>query len=131
MRTLVVRVASVAGVGMVLCGGWFAMMELLLRHEGYVWRALIASAIVVEGALTTAVFEDLFEPARLRWPLIAGAVATGALGCWIVAEDLARPGLPARPHFEGYLLIIGLALTGYGLVAIAAMAAAAPARERT
>jgi hypothetical protein len=43
------------------------------------------------------------------------------VGWWVVAEDLSRPGLPARPHFEGYLLIIGLALIAYGVLTIAAM----------
>ena len=39
-------------------------------------------------------------------------------------------GRPARPHFEGYLLIIGLALIAYGLLTIAAMLTAARARSR-
>ena len=61
------------------------------------------------------------KPAALRWPLAAGAAATGLLGCWVVADDLSRPGLPARPHFEGYLLIIGLALVAYGVLTNVAM----------
>jgi hypothetical protein len=131
MRILILRLASLAGLAVVLCCGWFAMMELLLRHDGYLWRALIAAAIMAQGALTIAVFEDLFDPAFLRWPLTVGAIVTGTLGCWIAVEDLARPGLPARPHFEGYLLIIGLALTGYGLITTAAIVAAASTQGRT
>ena len=126
MRVLTLRLASLGGVGVVLCCGWFAMMELFLRHPGYGWRFLVAAAIVAEGALTIAVFADLVTVPSLRWPLIAGAVATGALGWWIVAEDLSRPGLPARPHFEGYLLLIGLALLGYGVLTIVAMLVVSP-----
>jgi hypothetical protein len=130
MRVALARLASLAGLAVVLCCGWFALAELLLRHDGYPWRSLIAAALVVEGALAVAVFEELFEPAPFRWPLTAGAVATGALGCWIISADLARPGLPARPHFEGYLLIIGLSLIAYGVLTIVAMLTAAPALAR-
>ena len=130
MRLIFRHLASIAGFGLVLCCGWFALMELLLRHDGYGWRFLIAAAIVAEGALAIAVFEDLADLPALRRPLLAGAAATGMLGGWIATEDLARPGLPARPHFEGYLLIIGLALIVYGLLTIAAMLTVAPPRSR-
>jgi hypothetical protein len=121
LYNLTARLASLAGVGVVVGCGWFATMELLLRHDGYAWRALAAAVIVAEGALTIAVFEDLVTVPAWRWPLIVGAGATGVLGWWIIAQDLALPGLPARPHFEGYLLIIGAALIAYGLLTIAAM----------
>ena len=123
LSDLTARLASLAGLAVVVICGWFATMELLLRHDGYGWRALAAAAIVAEGALTIAVFENLVTVPALRWPLTAGAGATGLLGGWIIAQDLALPGLPARPHFEGYLLIIGLALIAYGLLTIAAVMA--------
>ena len=128
MRVLAPRLASLAALGVVLGCGWFAMMELRLRHPGYGWRFLVAAAIVVEGALAIAVFQDLVAGRALRWPLLAGAAATGLLGWWIVAGDLSRPGLPVKPHFEGYLLIIGLALIAYAVLTIVAMLTAAPAR---
>ena len=121
MRPIVTGLAALASLGVVLSCGWFATMELVLRHPDYEWRFLAAAVIVVEGALTFAVLEDLVPVAPLRWPLAAGAFATGLVGWWVVAEDLSRPGLPARPHFEGYLLIIGLALIAYGVLTIAAM----------
>jgi hypothetical protein len=121
VSTFTTRLASLAGLAVVVSSGWFATMELLLRHEGYAWRALVAAAIVAEGALTIAVCEDLFELAALRWPLTAGAAATGLLGTWIIAHDLALPGLPAKPHFEGYLLIIGLALIAYAVLTVTAI----------
>ena len=120
---LTARSASLAGLAVVVGCGWFATMELLLRHDGYGWRALAAAAIVAEGALTIAVFEVLVTVPALRWPLTVGAVATGLLGAWVIAQDLALPGLPAQPHFEGYLLIIGLVLIVYGLLTIAAILA--------
>jgi ABC-type uncharacterized transport system permease subunit len=125
LRPLIARLASLASLGVILSCGWLAMMELLLKHDGYAWRFLVEAALVAESAVTIAVLEDLVT-ANLRWPLAAGAAATGLLGWWIVAEDLARPGLPARPHFEGYLLIIGLALMAYGALTIVAMLTTAP-----
>jgi hypothetical protein len=131
LQTATMRLASLAGLAVVLGCGWLAMMELLLQHDGYGWRVLVRAAIVAEGAITIAVCEELVDlTAALRWPLTAGAATTAALGWWVVAEDLARPGLPARPHFEGYLLIIGLVLIAYGVLTIAAMLMAAPARSR-
>ena len=65
--------------------------------------------------------EDLFEFVLLRWPLTAGASATGVLGAWLIVQDLGLPGLPSSPHFEGYLLIIGTVLITYAVVTIAAM----------
>ena len=121
LRPIVAGLAALASLGVVLSCGWFATMELVLRHPEYQWRFLVAAAIVVESALTFAALEDLMPAAPLRWPLAAGAAVTGLLGWWVVAEDLARPGLPARPHFEGYLLIIGLALIAYGVLTIIAM----------
>ena len=113
--------ASLASLGVVLSCGWLATMELFLRRPDYGWRFLVEAAIVAESGLTVAVLEDLVPAAPFRWPLTAGAFATGLAGWWVVAEDLSRPGLPARPHFEGYLLIIGLALIAYGALTIAAM----------
>lgn len=121
MRLVIRRLASLAGLGSVLCCGWSAGMELLLRHDGYVWRFLIAAFLVAEAALTIAVFEDLVDVPALSWPLTTGAAATGLLGAWIVAEDLARLGLPASRHFEGYLLVIGLVLMAYGMATIVAI----------
>jgi hypothetical protein len=123
LDNLAARLASLAGLAVVVGCGWFATMELLLRHDGYAWRALVAAAIVAQGAITIAVCEDLVTVPALRWPLTAGAGATGLLGGWIIVQDLALPGLPARPHFEGYLLIIGVALIAYAVVTIAAMMA--------
>lgn len=119
------RLASLASLAVIVACGWFATMELLLRHDGYGWRALLASAIVAEATLTTLVFEDLVTVPALRWPLTAGAGATGLLGAWIIARDLTLPPFPAKPHFEGYLLIIGAALISYAVSTVIAMLPAA------
>ena len=68
LRPFVIRCASLTSLGVVLACGWFATIELLLRHDGYIWRALVAAAIVAEGALTFAVFEDLIDLGSLHWP---------------------------------------------------------------
>ncbi|MBI3492009.1 MAG: hypothetical protein HY047_09545, partial [Acidobacteria bacterium] len=128
LRPIISGLASLASLGVALSCGWLATMELFLRRPDYGWRFLIEAAVVVESAVTLAVLEDL-APSALRWPLVAGAVATGLLGWWVIAEDLSRPGLPARPHFEGYLLIVGLALIAYGVLTIVAMLTVAPPRS--
>ena len=121
MRVLILRLASLAALGVVLCCGWFATLELVLRRPDYGWRFLVAAALVVEGALTLAVIENLIDLPALRSPLSVGAAATALLGVWLIADDLSRPGLPAAHHFEGYLLLIGLALLGYGVMTVLAM----------
>jgi hypothetical protein len=120
LRTAAARLASLASLALVLGCGWLATMELFFRRPGFEWRFVVEAAIVIEGALTIALLEDLVA-ARLRWPLTAGAGLTGVLGWWVVAEDLSRPGLPARPHFEGYLLLAGLILIAYGALTMLAM----------
>ena len=120
MRVLILRLSSLAAFGVVLCCGWFATLELVLRHPGYRWRFVVAAVLVVEGAVTFAVTEDLIDAPAWRWRLTAGAAATGVLGAWIIADDLSRASLPAANHFEGYLLLIGLVLLGFGVLTVAA-----------
>ena len=84
-RLLLARLASLAGPGLVLSYGLVAMMELLLQHDGYGWRFVVDAAIVAEGALTIAVFEDLIDLPTGRWPLVTAAAATGLLSWWIIA----------------------------------------------
>jgi len=121
LSSLIARLASLAGLAVVVSCGWFGTMELLLNHAGYEWRALVAAAIVVEGVLTIAVLEELVTLPRIRWPLAGGAALTGLLGAWIIVQELALPGLPAKPHFEGYLLTIAAALITYAVLTLAAM----------
>ena len=130
MRVLILRLASLAALVVVLCCGWFATLELVLRRPDYGWRFLVAAALVVEGALTLAVIENLIDLPALRSPLSVGAAATGLLGVWLIVDDLSRPSLPAANHFEGYLLLIGMALLGYGIVSATAMLTSA-AQPRT
>lgn len=112
--------AALASLAVVLSCGWLAVVELILRQPDYEIRFLVECPIVLEGAITIAVLQGL-APAALRWPILVGAAATGLLGGWVVAEDLSRAGPPARPHFEGYLLIIGLAFVAYGVLTMIAM----------
>lgn len=119
-RPVVGGLAALASLAVVLSCGWLATMELILRRPDYEIRFLVEFLIVIESAMTIAVLRGL-APAALRWPILAGAAATGLLGGWVVAEDLSLPGLPARAHFEGYLLIIGLALVSYGVLTVIAM----------
>jgi hypothetical protein len=128
LRPALFGLTALVSIGLVLTCGWLATMDLFLQHPGYEWRVLVELALVVEGALTFAVVEDLVSPAALRWPLAAGALATGLLGGWVVAEDLSRPGPPARHHFEGYLLIAGLILIVYAVLTIATVPPFLPRR---
>src|SRR4051812_26384752 len=121
LRHWTARLTALASLAVILICGWLASMELALRHQSYGWRLAINTAVIVSAGLTLAVVEELIDANRLRWPLAAGGATAAVLGGWVVAEDVSRPGLPARPHFEGYLLIAGLALIGYGVLTIATM----------
>jgi hypothetical protein len=121
VRRWIASLTTLASVSVMLIGGWFGLMELVLRHPGYGWRVAVAGAVVLTGAITFAVTEDLVDARPWRFPVMAGALAAVALGWWVVADDLARPGLPAGNHFEGYLLIAGLVLVNYGVLAVVTM----------
>jgi hypothetical protein len=85
------------------CGCWLALMEALLRHPGYVVRsAEDASIALVPLATIVVLFLNLGIRAE-RW-LWAGALALFGVAVRALVHDMRSA------HFEGFVLLIALAL---------------------
>ncbi len=86
-----------------LCGVWLGAMDLRLRHPGYLGREWIAGAIVLQ-AVTTLL--------ALRYPQRRALRRDALLGCAAIMflASKAAWGVLHRAHFEGYVLLIALAL---------------------
>lgn len=87
----------------VAAGIWLGVMESLLRHEGYAGRIVVATFLAVQSLVTVLVV--LLNAGRAsRVAVLVGAVAIAVLGAravWKIAQ---------AAHFEGFVLIIGVAL---------------------
>lgn len=87
-----------------LAGTWLGVMDLRLKHPGYAGRELIAGTILAEALLTLLAL-------RLRgsiWPRIAPLL--GCVPILLLAAKALRGALHDSAHFEGYILLIALAL---------------------
>ena len=86
-----------------LAGCWLGIMDMLLRHPGYKSQVLIAATIVGQGLLTLGVL-------RFRRSASLRAIALGgSLPLLWLAGNAFRATLRGA-HFEGYVLLIALAL---------------------
>jgi hypothetical protein len=86
-----------------LAGGWLGMMDVLLRHPGYGSQILIAATIVSQALLTLAALR-FHRHDRLRAAAMIGSLTV----LWIALR--AMRGVFVGAHFEGYVLLIALAL---------------------
>jgi hypothetical protein len=90
-----------------LCGCWLAYMEFVLQHDGYASRSGMDLGVAAVG-LATIMGRLLHVGARgERW-LWIGALALIAIGGSAFAQDAAAG------HFEGFVLIISVALVAQG-----------------
>ncbi|MHB8734886.1 MAG: hypothetical protein ACYC6M_06245 [Terriglobales bacterium] len=119
---LAVKKALVAlSLFIVGAGVWLALMENVLRHAGYPARTLVAAGIAVQG-VATLVFLLLSGRVIFRVLVMLGAAAFLVLGGSAIVRVLRAP------HFEGFVLLIGLALVVQGaLTLFLATRQAAPA----
>ncbi len=85
------------------CGAWLGLMDLRLRHPGYVGREGIAGLIVGQAAITLIVLNRR-GPGWLRFVALAGCVGILSLSA------KALVGVITGANFEGYILLIALAL---------------------
>jgi hypothetical protein len=92
-------------------GIWLAVMENVLKHPGYAGRSTIAACIVVQG-LATLLFLVFNGRAVFRGLVAAGAIGIVLLGASAVGRILRAP------HFEGFVLLIGLTLMLEGLLTV-------------
>jgi hypothetical protein len=101
-------------ISMMLCGlvvaaaAWLGVMENVLRHPGFGERTLVAACIAVQG-LVTLLFLAKGGRDGLRWGIAVGAMAVVAVGASAAIRILNAP------HFEGFVLIIGVLLVMEGV----------------
>lgn len=96
------------------CGCWLALMEWLLRHPGYFLRSALDVAIALIP-LATIVVLVLHLGVRAERGLLVGAVAL--IGVAVQAVVHAS----RSAHFEGFVVLISLALLlqgGFMLVSL-------------
>jgi len=94
-----------------LAGCWLGMMDLLLRHPGYGSQMVIAATIVSQALLTLA---------ALRFHRHGGLRAAAMVGSltllWLGSSALKSAFGGAQ--FEGYVLLIALALIAQAVLTV-------------
>jgi hypothetical protein len=96
------------------CGGWLAVMETLLRHPGYVAR-FITDVCIALVPLATILAVILRLGVRAERSLWAGAIALIGIASRAIVSN-AR-----STHFEGFVLLVGLALTLQAILMLLAL----------
>ena len=86
-----------------LAGCWLGIMDLLLRHPGYGIQVVVAASIVFQALLTLGALR-FSRYSSLRMAAMAGSLAL----VWLASSALKATF--GRGHFEGYVLLIALAL---------------------
>jgi hypothetical protein len=88
---------------------WLAVMDVVLRHPGYVMQAAAALGLGLISVATIAMLRLQVGATRERW-LWAGALVLLGVGVPAFWQN-ARAA-----HFEGYIFLISLALALQGLL---------------
>ena len=92
-------------------GVWLAVMENILKHDGYAERSAIAAFIAIQG-LATVLCLVFGGRSIFRNLVLTGAVGAALLGAAAILRTLDAP------HFEGFVLIIGAALIVQGALTV-------------
>lgn len=100
---LLKRALELSSIFIIIAGTWLAVMENVLKHSGFGGRSVIAAAIALQG-LATLICVLLNGRGALRKLVTLGAAAILLLGCSAILNDLRAS------HFEGFVLVVGLAL---------------------
>ena len=90
---------------------WLSVMEIILHHPGSVLRICIEGLLALQS-LSTILFLIFRGKQRARGLLMTGGFLITLFGI-SAAISILRPA-----HFEGYILLIGLALILQGVVTI-------------
>ena len=90
------------------CGGWLAVMEMLLRHPGYEGRIVTALIIIAICAATILVrmLHAGYRCERWLWLVAAGLILIGVLAFLRNAH---------AAHFERFVFVIALLLVLQGV----------------
>lgn len=90
---------------------WLAIMENILKHNGYAERMAIAACIALQG-LSTLLFFVLGGRTIFRALILTGGAGVGLLGALVIGRVMQAQ------HFEGYALVIALALIVQGALTL-------------
>ncbi len=93
---------------------WLVVMYVLLQHPGFQWRAAMAALFVIQSALTVASLAGWVDGGWVRVLLLGGAAAV------LLAGGSAVQATLTGDHFEGFALVIGLALAVQGALTLVA-----------
>ena len=88
-----------------------SLLILQPPRANYPQWAFVASAIIVQGALTLVALRA-GGPRGLRYAAAAGGAAIAALGASYIYSTVSGP------HFEGYALVLGSMLVVQGLLTL-------------
>jgi len=94
---------------------WLGVMEMVLHHPGSVFRIFIAILLACQS-LSTILFLVFRGHGRFQIFLNISGFLIAMFGIWSVVSILRAA------HFEGYVLLIGLALILQGVLTIATLA---------
>jgi hypothetical protein len=87
-------------------------MYFVLRHPGYEWRAAMAALFVVQSALTVTALAGWVDGGWVRVAVLVGAAGI------LIAGGSALQATLGGDHFEGFALVIGLALLIQGALTL-------------
>jgi hypothetical protein len=94
------------------CACWLGVMEMTLRHPGYGARVGVAALIALIGMATILVRMADLGARGERWLWVGAVVLIGIGGQAFVRNARAA-------HFEGFVLVISVALVTQGLLMLA------------
>ena len=96
------------------CGCWLAVMEMLLRHPGYVGRIVTALIIIAicAGTILVRMLHAGYRCERWMWLGAAGLILIGVLAFFRHVRSA---------HFEGFVVVIALLLVLQGALMFATM----------
>lgn len=92
-------------------GSWLIVMEQILRHSGYAERTAIATCITLQGLCTLLVL--MFGVGS-----ISGAVILLSAVSLVLFGAFSMERILQSQHFEGFVLLVGLALIAQGLMTL-------------
>ena len=103
------RLWTLSSFFLVLVCIWFATMEFIHHRPGFELRIAIAAAIVLYAVLSLRYTRT--PSATLHAVLMLGSLGTFVLGIVALLTDIRAT------HFEGYILLIAIALLTQSLLA--------------
>ena len=108
VRTLLAGVSCFT----ITASAWLATMALVLHRPGYQALVGLALLFILQSLLTIGVISGNLAGRGARAVLAVGAAGIVASGGRAIAVNFTRP------HFEGYAVMIGVALMLQGLLTL-------------